>query len=219
MVPWKEYLKLTYGIRGAHPRREFLHAYRLTTTAMPHSATDFALLAPLTSLCSAGLQVPLVIINLSPHEVSVDMTLDENCIKHDFNSVDLGHYYDSWEGNNLGNFEKDYPPYDGYLRQCKTQFGLPKLRCHQAPMAGVTNIPALDLNATDLTSAPYMVFETDMDGSGNCFESHLGKSSAVSVNGTREKFTIEDPPTSEWTLSMYYPDNNRIVLCSGGDEV
>lgn len=172
--------------------------------------------AVLIGLCSAGLQVPLVIINLSPFEAEVDMTYDENCIKHDFNPVDLGHYYDSWESNNLADFDEDFAPYNDHLQQYKAQLGVPKLRGSQASMQGVSTIPAFRLNATDLSGSPYMVFETEMDGSGDCFGSHSGKSFAITVNGSTEKFNIEDPPTSEWTLTMYYPENTRLVLGSGG---
>jgi hypothetical protein len=94
------------------------HAYlpSVNTATMPPTTTTLAFPATLTSLCSAGLQVPFLVVNLSPYEVSVDMTLDENCIKHDFNPVGLNHYYSSWESNSLGNFDLDYAPYNAYLQ-------------------------------------------------------------------------------------------------------
>lgn len=74
-----------------------------------HAITLFCTLLSVVKLSSAGLQVPLVIINMSPFPVEVDMTGLENCIKHDFGPGDLNNYYDSFESTDLGrDYGSDY---------------------------------------------------------------------------------------------------------------
>ena len=62
-------------------------------------------LATLASVCTAWMQIPLVVINMSPYEAKVDFRAPVKCMQEGENNFDtdyLNHYYDSWESGDLG---------------------------------------------------------------------------------------------------------------------
>jgi hypothetical protein len=125
-------------------------------------------LAALASACLAGIQIPLIIINLSPWEATVDFYNNEYCMQYHTDPDDLNHYYASWESSNLGeDFDEDYAKYNAYLQLYKELFGVPKLNGSQTPMTDIHTIPALkpvDSEGRNTTTSPVRVFEAEIDG-------------------------------------------------------
>lgn len=129
-------------------------------------------LAKLACLCHAWLQVPLVIINMSPWEASIDMDGGERCWSHAAGKhTDLNHYYDSWLSDNLvhdfdkDETESDYTALNMYLQTYKSVWGVPKLRGYTEPMSGTKKLPGLTpvVDGRNVTAAPMAVFEGETD--------------------------------------------------------
>lgn len=162
----------------------------------------------------AGLQVPLTIINMSPFDAEVDMTLPENCIKHDFNPIDLQHYYDSWPNSDLvaqygdGHISSDM---NQFLQLYKSAFNIQNLGDARLPMSGVHTLSAIQANVPPA----FGVFETEMAGSGSCLDSHSWKEFKITANGVSTILKLHDPPTSNWEI-IKDPDSDSPLVVDIG---
>ncbi|KAJ0277138.1 hypothetical protein CBS470a_010436 [Colletotrichum nupharicola] len=68
-------------------------------------------------------------------------------------------------------------------------------------------------NPDESLSPSFLTFQTEIDGGlfDGCIGSHSSKTFSLDVDGTGYQITLEDPPTSQWTITQDSPgDPNRI---------
>lgn len=76
-----------------------------------------------------------------------------------------------------------------------------------------------DYNPDESLSPSFLTFQTEIDGGlfDGCIGSHSSKTFSLDVDGTGYQITLEDTPTSQWTITQDSPgDPSRIVNGSGG---
>lgn len=163
---------ITFRLLGIFWLLRFLYVPPLTleATALDSFKMQNSILVTLALLAPsalAGIQVPPLIIKMSPWEAKVDFAVGERCIKHELNPSYLNAYFDSFESPNLAiDFGHHFHRWNKYLQKFKAQFGTPVLGGRKAPMTGVQTIPGMDLSiALDsrTSTSPYTVFSAEMD--------------------------------------------------------
>ncbi|KAJ9612772.1 uncharacterized protein PV06_08410 [Exophiala oligosperma] len=173
--------------------------------------------------CLAGLQVPLLIINLSPNPAVVDMQYTPNCMKGLFNPRDLEYYYKTWAQSNTTlrakYDEKELPSeYLAYLQLFKGLTGIDNLAAHRFSLyGGTTTLPAMQVNH----SVPFGVFETEIDGGTDCWAVDAWKFFTISSGSARTYLYLHDPWDDHWEivknshLWRNLPDTNEVAVDIG----
>ncbi|KAK5213075.1 hypothetical protein LTR47_006973 [Exophiala xenobiotica] len=128
------------------------------------------------------------------------MNGDSNCIKQEFNPTSLNSYYSSWPSSDLvadyddGKISSDM---DNFLQTYKQIFGINNLGSRRYSMyGGVVTLPAAAVNQT----TPFGVFETEAQGSGDCFGSRSWKKFTITAGSITTSLQLYDPPTSNWQI-------------------
>lgn len=159
-------------------------------------------------LVQAGMQTSFVIFNRSPYDVTIDFSEgNDNCIYWSFNPDDLNDYYSAYAA------DRDSVPYLGTFQD---SWGAADLTTGIANTGGSHTLGGW----TDpLGPKPFIVFGTEMQGSGDCFGAKSVIQWDMTVNGQTWTHSIVDPPDSHWSVWQKDPagDVNSIDLGSGGE--
>ncbi|KAI8271941.1 hypothetical protein K4K56_002845 [Colletotrichum sp. SAR 10_98] len=152
--------------------------------------------------------------------VTVDMDLGSNCLQDpsDYSTDDLTSYYAAYRTTSLtDSFGSDFSTYQDYLDYYKKVMQIGDIGSALANMDGQHTLDAY--NPDESLSPSFVTFQTEIDGGlfDGCIGSHSSKTFSLDVDGTSYQITLEDPPTSQWTITQDSPgDPNRIVIGSGG---
>ncbi|CAI0648442.1 unnamed protein product [Colletotrichum noveboracense] len=148
------------------------------------------------------------------------MDLGSNCLQDpsDYSTDDLTSYYDAYRTTSLtDSFSSDFNTYQDYLDYYKKVTQIGDIGSALANMDGQHTLDAY--NPDESLSPSFLTFQTEIDGGlfDGCIGSHSSKTFSLDVDGTGYQITLEDPPTSQWTITQDSPgDPNRIVIGSGG---
>ncbi|KAF2277300.1 uncharacterized protein EI97DRAFT_488617, partial [Westerdykella ornata] len=198
----------------------FPEKYSCPSRMTAYFKSAFLSAALLAKLATAGVQVSLLVINMSPFPATIDFTLGEKCIKHDFTPSYLQNYFQSWESSSLADdYDHDYASYNDYLQQFKAQMGVPTLRGFEAPMTGVQVVPRLRIpsDGSAPTKSSYSVFTAEMDARiFSCKNRDSWQSFSITVQDSTESFTLKDPAADDWRLDKTDPDTTPLVIGPGG---
>jgi hypothetical protein len=162
----------------------------------------------LATRCLAGLQAPILIINYSPWDVSVDLdTSGDNCLYYDFDDQTTQRYMTGYNNDDLTTFGNDYVSLNNYLQAYRVRWGIPDLR---AGLKGNTGSYTLaGLQPGEPVNFGFQAVE--MKGSGSCASSHSVWTFSTTFNSTTTKtWGLNDPPTSNWYITEE-PDVNGLT--------
>lgn len=160
----------------------------------------------LATRCLAGLQAPILIINYSPFDVSVNLdTAGDNCLYYSFDSTTTQRYITAYNNDDLtANYGNDYVALNNYLQAYRVRWGIPDLQAGVRPNGGSYTLAGLQPGQP----VNFGFQAVEMKGSGSCASSHSVWTFSTTFNGTTTKtWGLNDPPTSNWYITEQ-PDVN-----------
>ncbi|KPI37092.1 uncharacterized protein AB675_3697 [Cyphellophora attinorum] len=183
----------------------------------------------LASGAKAGLMSPIVIINTSPTDVVVDMSLGQSCIYTSFNNDQLEWYYRAWQSTDLAHdwvtIGGDGGPLqaqnvvifrqlDDYLQTFKRRFGIWDMREGLQSSSKISILPGLD--AANLDRTPFSVHQVEMRSSAECLGRDSWKRFDLIVGEERQQYELRDPALSAWEVRKINDDGtNQFVVNIG----
>jgi hypothetical protein len=168
---------------------------------------------------NAGIMSPIVVINTSPDDVVVDMSVGQSCVYTSFNNDQLEWYYRAWQSTDLaadwvtiggdgGYLQAQtvviFRQLDDYLQTFKRRFGIWDIREGVQSSSGISILPGLD--ATSLDRTPFSVHQIEMKGSVECLGKDSWKRFDLIVGGARQRLELRDPALSAWEVRMIDDD-------------
>lgn len=156
----------------------------------------------LFTTCLAGLQAPILIINLSTQDVLVNLdTPGDNCIYYDFDDTSTQRYMTAYTDSDLeanyGDDDNDYTALNSYLQLYKTRIAIPDLSTGVRGNTGSYTLSGLAANQP----VSFAFQAVEMKGSGNCLDSHSVWTFSTTANGTTMMWGLNDPATSHWYIT------------------
>lgn len=154
----------------------------------------------LITQCLAGLQAPILIINYSPEDVTVNLDYgSDHCIYTDFDPKTTQRYITAYNNDDLtAKYGNDYVSLNNYLQAYRIRYGIPDLSVGAQSNQGSYTLPGL--NPDQPVSFGFQAVE--MKGSAGCLDSHSVWSFSTTWNNSKTYvWGLNDPPTSNWYLT------------------